>query len=360
MKTLLSLLAVLSLPACAGTIYLGAYPNSVLVVDEAKGQIVDRIPLTTGLPVSLRLSQDRKKIYVTTNDHSGIEVIDIATRKVINSFELDTATKKYRLGGGAPDPEGKVLYTTTTEITKMIDRYEIGRPKYTVIDLAEKKIARTVDMPQEDNNGFGGGRGGGGFEVSPDGKYLYQFRDSVVILNASDFKEVERIQLSKPELPGNEIVGFGGLLDSINEPGQRVTLFNTSDPVVHNRVFGIGRFDLTTRKFDFTPIGPAPAAMAGFHVAPDKKSAFTIIANGMHGNKRCEFWAFDLTTNRIAHTAEVPCRSRFSFGASTDGKKLYLYGAGFEIEVYDAVTLKYERTWDLSNDVTMAGMIALP
>jgi len=56
----------------------------------------------------------------------------------------------------------------------------------------------------------------------------------------------------------------------------------------------------------------------------------------------------------------VPCRSRFSFGASTDGKKLYLYGAGFEIEVYDAVTLKYERTWDLSNDVTMAGMIALP
>lgn len=358
MKKLLSLFAALCLPACAGTIYLGAYPNSVLVVDEAKGQIVDRIPLTTGLPVSLRLSQDRKKIYVTTNDHSGIEVIDIATRKVINSFVLDTETKKYRLGGGSPDPEGKVFYTTTTEITKMIDRYEIGRPKYTVIDLAEKKIARTADIPQTEENGFG--RFGGGFEVSPDGKYLYQFRDSVVILNASDFKEVERIQLSKPELPGNEIVGFGGLLDSINEPGQRVTLFNTSDPVVHNRVFGIGRFDLTTRKFDFTPIGPAPAAMAGFHVAPDKKSAFTIIANGMHGNKRCEFWAFDLTTNRIAHTAEVPCRSRFSFGASTDGKKLYLYGAGFEIEVYDAVTLKYERTWDLSNDVTMAGMIALP
>ena len=46
--------------------------------------------------------------------------------------------------------------------------------------------------------------------------------------------------------------------------------------------------------------------------------------------------------------------------ASTDGKKLYLYGAGFEIEVYDAATLKYERTWDLNNDVTMAGMIALP
>ncbi len=360
MKRILSLFTLLCLPACAGTLYLGAYPNSVLVFDEAKGQIVDRIPLTTGLPVSLRLSQDRKKIYVTTNDHSGIEVIDIATRKVINHFVLDTETKRYRLGGGAPDPEDKILYTTTTEITRMTDRYEIGRPKYTVIDLAEKKIARMVDIPPVDESGFGGGRGGGAFEVSPDGKYLYQFRDSVVILNTSDFKEVERIELSKPELPGMETVGFGGLLDSITEPGQRVTVFNSSDPVVHNRVFGIGRFDLTTRKFDFTPIGPAPMAMAGFHVAPDKKSAYTIIANGNQGNKRCEFWSFDLGTNRIAKTAEVPCRSRFSFGASTDGKKLYLYGAGFEIEVYDAVTLKYERTWDLNNDVTMAGMIALP
>ena len=70
-------------------------------------------------------------------------------------------------------------------------------------------------------------------------------------------------------------------------------------------------------------------------------------------------WAFDLGTNHINQTAEVACRSRFSFGMAGDGKKLYFYGAGFEIEVYDAVTLKYERTWDLNNDVTSAGMIVI-
>jgi DNA-binding beta-propeller fold protein YncE len=360
MKTLLPLFAILAAPACAGTLFLGAYPNSVLVIDEAKGQIVDRIPLVTGLPMNLRLSQDRKKIYVLTNDHSGIEVIDIATRKVTNHFVLDSETKRYRLGGGAPDPDDKLLYTISTEINKLADRYEIGKPKYTVIDLAQQKILRTVDIPPEDENANAFGGRGGGFEVSPDGKFLYQFRDKVVILNSSDFKEVDRIDLSKPELPGQEVMGFGGQLDSIAEPGRRVTLFTTSDPVVHNRVFGIGRFDLSTRKFEFTAIGPAPAAMAGFHVAPDKKSAYTIVANGAHGNRRCEFWAFELASNRISQTAEVPCRTRFSFGMSTDGKKLYLYGAGFEIEVYDAATLKYERTWDLNNDVTMAGLIALP
>jgi DNA-binding beta-propeller fold protein YncE len=360
MKPLLSLLALSCALAPGATLYLGAYPDAVIVFDESKGQIVDRIPLTTGLPTSLRLSLDKKKIYVTTNDRSGVEVIDVATRKVINHFELSTPTRRFRFNGGTPDNEGKLFYTVTTEIDKQVDRFEIGKPKYTVIDLAQQKIAKTFDIPTEDEAANAGGYGRGLFELSPDGKYLYQFRDKVVILNADDFKVVDRIDLAKPDLPGMENVGFGGLLDSISEPGQHISFFNAADPVVHNRLFGIARFDLATRQVDFTPIGPSPTGMAGIQIAPDKKTAYTVIANGANGNKRCEFWAFDLSNDHITQTAEVPCRTRFSMGISGDGHKLYFYGAGFEIEVYDAATLKYEKTWDLQNDVTGAGMIVLP
>jgi hypothetical protein len=45
---------------------------------------------------------------------------------------------------------------------------------------------------------------------------------------------------------------------------------------------------------------------------------------------------------------------------SSTGKELYIYGAGFEIEIYDASTLKLKRVTDLKNDVTMAGMIVVP
>jgi hypothetical protein len=45
---------------------------------------------------------------------------------------------------------------------------------------------------------------------------------------------------------------------------------------------------------------------------------------------------------------------------SSDGKKLYIYGAGFEIEVYDTATLKLQKTWDLHTDVTYAGIVVLP
>src|SRR5271154_7015982 len=115
--TRLTLLAAscagLAAAGSAGTLYLPAYPASVLVFDEDKAQIVDRIPLSTGTPMSIRLSPDHKKIYVTTIDHNGIEVIDVATRKVINHFVLNTATKQYRFRGGAVDPDGKLFYTVT-------------------------------------------------------------------------------------------------------------------------------------------------------------------------------------------------------------------------------------------------------
>src|SRR5579872_4301488 len=151
--TRLTLAACLALPASAATLFMGAYPDAVLVFDEAKGQVVDRIPLTTGLPNSIKLSQDRKSLYVTTNDHSGMEVIDVATHKVTNHFVLNDATHKFRFNGGAPDPEGKLLYTTTTQITKLADRYEIGKPKYTIVDLVQQKISKTVDQPTADAAG---------------------------------------------------------------------------------------------------------------------------------------------------------------------------------------------------------------
>jgi len=359
MKHLLACLTLWCAVGRAGTLFCGAYPDWVLVIDESKGAVTDRIKMVTGLPRSLRLSPDRKTIYVSTNDHNGFEVIDVATHKVTNQFVLDTPTHHYRVNGGAPDPEGKVLYTSTTENVKEVDRYTIGKPKYTIIDLAQQKIVKTVDQPNEGAGGRGGGFGGGGFEVSPDGKYLYLFGSNVTVLNASDFSEVEKIDL---ELPGGmpaENLGLGGLIEALSDPAQRVSIFNYSDPIVHNRVFGLARFDLNTRKFDFTPIGPSPATIGGLHITPDKKMGYTVSTNGTGGNRRCEFLGIDLTNSRLARTSEVPCRSRFSFGLSADGRKLYTYGAGFEIDVYDAVTFQHEATWNLENDMTGA-MVVLP
>jgi len=264
------------------------------------------------------------------------------------------------LFAGTPDPTGKFYYAVSKEITKFPEHYEVAKPKYTVVDLEQQKIVKTVDITKEEEPQNQGDFGAGWLEISPDGKYLYQFGEKISILQASDFKVVDHIDLATPDAPGIENVHFGTDLDLINAPGEHTGMFVWSDPVVHNHVFGLARFDLTTKQIDFKPIGPAPAGMAGIQVTPYKKWAYTVVANGKNGNKRCEFWAFDLSTDRITQKAEVPCRTRFTLGISTNGKKLYIYGAGFDIEVYDAATLKLEKTWDLNNDVTYAGIVVIP
>ena len=58
--------------------------------------------------------------------------------------------------------------------------------------------------------------------------------------------------------------------------------------------------------------------MAGLHVAPDKKTAFTVVTNGSLSNKRCEFWKFDLASLKLTDKEEFKCRSRYTLGMSAD------------------------------------------
>ncbi len=342
--------------AQAGTIIMGVYPDALITVSEQGGAITGRIKLETGLPTAMRLSKDKKRLYVSTVDHTGIEVIDVASRKVINSFTLDTETTRYRYSGGTPDPSGKYFYMMLTQIDKELDRYNDTVLKLAKIDLEQKKIVQSFDIPKAELNDFRGGRAR--FEVSPDGKYLYQFGDKVLIIDTATLKTVDRIELSKSDLPGFENMNFGAALDNSSDPNHFISVFSAPDQFRHSNVFGIANFDLTTRQYSFAPIGPAPQAMTGLQVAPNKKDAYVVVNTTLNfTNKRCEMWHFDLTTNVLKNKNEFTCKTRFSYGMSLDGKKLYIYGASYDLEVYDAATLKYEKTWDLQNDITGAGYV---
>ena len=98
MKTFLLLLARRAHALCErGHAFPAGYPDSACWCStRAKGQLSIASRSPPGTPMAIRLSTDHKKIYVTTIDHNGIEVIDVATRKVINHFVLNTPTKQYR------------------------------------------------------------------------------------------------------------------------------------------------------------------------------------------------------------------------------------------------------------------------
>jgi DNA-binding beta-propeller fold protein YncE len=358
-KAALGFLMTAVVAAAQGTVFVGTWPHTLQFIDEAQQKVVEKIELITGLPRrDMQLSVDRKTLYIATLERSGFEVLDIATRKVTNTLTLNEGTKQIRVSAWSPDPEGKQIYMLYRTIEKKLDRYDVDRTtRFAVVDLAQKKIVRTGEVPKDEEQpifGFGGT-----MRFSPDGKYLYVFRNSVFIFDTADFKMIDKIDLAKPDAPGMMNVGIGRSLDSIQEAGVQVSVFNSQDPVVHRNIFGIARFDLSNRTFQFVPVGPATTGMLGLQVTPDRKKGYTVAFNGQGGTRRCEFWELDLPTSRLIRKQEFDGRPRFSLGISSTGKDLYIYGAGYDVEVYDTATLQLRNTIDLNADTT-AGLVVLP
>lgn len=339
-----------------GLLFVGAWQKKILVVDEASRKIAQEIELKLDVPRSIMFTEDRRKIIVHSALECGFEIIDVATRKLERSFKLDTPAKRYRPSGFALSPDDKKMYTVFYSVDRKIDRFEVTKPQWAIIDMDSGKIEKTVDFPKDQQ--IRGGRGGG-LRVSPDGKHLYQFRENVNIYSTEDFKEVDKIELSKPLFPGVERVMIMGGDDPHEERGTVLGFFNSTDPIVHKSTFGFAKFDLNKRTFDFTPIGPTTANTTGLRLTPDRKTGYTVAFNGNGANRRCEFWTFDIPNRKLIAMKEFDGRSRFEFNLSSDGKTFYIYGAGNTIEMYDAATHRLLRDLDVNTDMT-SNMLVLP
>ena len=169
---------------------------------------------------------------------------------------------------------------------------------------------------------------------------------------------VDRIDLAKPDFPGIGNIGPGSAFDISRRTRAIASRCSTPPtPSSHRRVFRHRplRPEFPRVRLSHRSARPRPA-WPGCRSRPTGKTALHhVISTASTAIKPLRILAFDLT--RIRARRPEFRRSRFSFGMSANGKKLYIYGAGFEIEVYDAVTLKLERTLDLHNDVTMGGVI---
>ncbi len=342
-------------PPAEELMYLATWPHTIRVIDVNKDKVVDSIVLPTDIARVLVLAPDRSKIYASTLRDNSIVTVDLKTRKILDCFTINTATDNNRLSGLTVDPTGKLLYSIVTTVTKKMDHYEVGDPKFVAIDLDQKKIVRSSPFPKDE---FPGARSL--MRVSPDGKSLYVFRQQILVFNTTDFKLEKKIELSNPVAPpGMDNLSLNVLDDPNEPPGKLMSIFNASDPYVHRDIFGIAEIDLSKQTFDLTPIGPAATSIQPLMLTPDRKLGYTVAVNGTHGDRVTEFWVFDMATKKLINKREFVGRTRLNFGISADGKKLLIYNAGFSIEVYDAKTLALEKTIDLEGDTT-SNLIVMP
>jgi hypothetical protein len=323
-----------------GTLYIGGWPNKIFVIDEAAEKVTGTIDVTTGEPQRMILSKDHKRFYLVNSFSEQVEIIDIPRRQSIDHFTLSEGRKKVRIRSITPDPLDRFVIMLIKTAEKKVDRFEISPPSLVVYDLKSHAVSRTIPWPKEEEREFVN------LMMSPDGKLLYFFADDVLIFDTTDFKQVDKWELSRPLEEGLGRMDVGARETTYEEPGFYSGIFQMQDPVQNRRIMGIARVNLGAKSLDFWPLGPSRPV--SFSLAPDRKRAYGLLQEIGH----YEFWSFDLEHRKLGAKAEFSGRPRMALRTSSNGKILYIYQAGNTIDLYEAATYRYLRTITLDSDTT--------
>ena len=327
-----------------GTLYMSARPGRILIADEASFRITGAIPLPKaqpGISYPLLLSHDKKRFLSFGVSLEDLEIVDIASRRVVDTVRLSEGNKKVRILGEACGEHARFLALAIRPATKLIDRFEVGPKTLVEYDLEKRKLGRTIPWPKEEE------REAVGLLYSPDGKLLYVFADDVFIYDTAELRVVDKWELSRPIEDGFGRLQLGDFDDVNEEPGFFTGLFEVDDPVQHRKLMGVARLDLAGKKVDFWTVGPAKETRQ-FALAPGRKKAYAILNE--IGN--WELWTFDLLERRLERRTPIAGRPRMSLAVSSNGKLLYLHGAGNTIDLYDAATHRFLRTVTLDAEVS--------
>ncbi len=350
-RALLPLVCVLALGAAApafgqqpgggdGTIYMGTYAESIYVIDEATLEVTGQIEMDTGIPIDITRSADGERLYVRDATMQYVEVVDVASGRVVDSFTLSHRNTHFRFRGMAIDPQERFVVLNGRAYAKELDRWDVGPHVILRVDLDTHEVTDTIPWPDGEEREFVR------LIFSPDGELLYFFADDIIALETEGFTEVDRWELSRPLEFGMGRFRFGFPQSPHAEEGVFTGLFRTDDPVQGRSMMGVARVSLAERDVEFYTLGPSESVE--FQLAPGGQRAYGLLEE----IGRYEFWTFDLENRRIESRVPFPGRPRMALMPSSNGDLLYVYAAGNTIDVYDANGHELLRTVEYDADMT--------
>ena len=341
------------LTAGTGTIYLTSYGRRFVAIDEATEKIAADIPLKTGLAWTMRPSRDGTRFYVQSADQEHFEVVDVTARQTVDTFTLGSPDVHVRALAFDVDPQQHVMVLVTRTAKKLIDRFEIGTPMFIEYDLRTHTVVRSVPWTTDPEPRYYGLH----LRFSPDGRLLYVFADKIRVYDASTLQQVDTWDLSLPDEPGMGRFNLGSMDETYDDPGTFTALFTTSDPIEHRRQLVLGRVDLTHKRIDSFPIGPAPDHQeVSFALGGDRQFGYVLLED----IGRYELWTLDLAAKRRQSRVPFDARPRMAIRSSSNGKILYIFEAGNTIDLYQAAGFKHLRTITLDGDMMYNTFFVVP
>ncbi|MDE0897379.1 MAG: hypothetical protein OSA81_00040 [Longimicrobiales bacterium] len=335
--------------AQTATWYISTYTDQMLVWDEESEEIIDRVQMNRIIPNGVQLNETSTRLYVGEASGQYMQIVDIASREVIDEFTLSHDNVVVRIDEFAPHPSDERAVLFVKKYTKHSDRYEVEGPFILEYDLITHQVTDTIPWPDGEE------RDNVGFRYSPDGATLYFYTNDIIAVDTESYEEVDRWKISQPLEPGLGRPSFGTESDTYDEPGVATSLFRMRDPVQNRTLMGIAQVRLSEKEIDFFTLGPAEP-VGRFALAPGGEKGYALYSTvGQY-----EFWEFDLVNQRVSRRVPFEGRPRMGLDVSADGTKVYVHVAGNTIDVYDTATLQFMRSVEFDEDMTLGNVAIIP
>jgi PQQ-dependent catabolism-associated beta-propeller protein len=294
-------LALLAPAARAETAYVSDEGANVIHVIQAP-RWTEAATIAVGRrPRGMQLSHDGKRLYVALGNDDRIDVIDLATRKVVDHLPSGPDPERFVVS-----PDGRWLYVANENDNTV-----------SFIDIAEKKIVHEVPVGAEPE----------GMAVSPDGRWVICTSESASLahfIDAASAKLVDSVLVGTR--PRDAVFNAdGSQLWVSSETRASVTVFAMPErKVVH------------TIDFDDDDHAPATVQAVGLVLKPQR--AFVALGRG---NAVAE-----VDPKTFAIRRYVPVGSRnWGIGIAPDGKRLFAAnGLSGDVTVIDLVANKPTAT----------------
>jgi hypothetical protein len=320
---------------------VGVWPNRLRFFDESTEEPIAEMQLRYGAVTNVFGSDrtpDFRRFFFVTDRMEAVEVVDIASRTVVDEVKLSSPERRVRMYGAAPDAAGKVLYLTVDAVGMEVDRFLPENVDVVRYDLENHRILESFSLPSEIEAPMLPPL----LRPAPDGKTLYVLSQNIYVLDLETHQIADKIDFSKPRAPG---YGAPGMASAPFEasPGILYGFYRSPDPVLGKTMFGISRVDLGRREVTTFDVS-TDVNVEWFTLSPDGRRAYA----GMG-----DMVAVDLETRRILARKEGVERGRQNTAmvVSSDGTKLFVGGVGPLIQVYDAQTLEPLRQIHAGGDI---------
>lgn len=307
-------------PVAAGDRFYYLGYEIIQVIDGDADAIVADIPIK-GATREADVSTDRKFLYVGTNRHL-VHKVDLATNRVVATSDVSNGGWERFMFGFVLAGDGKTAYGAL--MSRRTDKGEavIGRPVVAQFELDTGKLLRSVEVPW----------GVAHLVRVEDGKTLYAFGQDLYKIDTtgSELRIVATVSMFDK---GMNILPFW---DYTFDNGGIASMNYYTE-----KYMGLLLVDQRTGGIEDVVLKGEPALAYSVILAPDRKKAYAVMD---------DLTVIDLA--KKAYVASVPIKEGTCYGVnvSSDGKKIYVGGAGSTLTVYDAQTLKPLKVLQMATD----------